>query len=834
VIGDSTFQAIVCRSGFVGAADRRAHADDVTTRIEALRAAGVHVFVVDDAADSSRSACGVAAWLAERGITGNLILVVGDEFGAIGSAVGRDSVLLVPQLARARVVSVGAEPGGAPPGVEHLGGGPDRLLELLDLQLARRISRRVPWIDEDPDWVVPLPDDPAMARAAEAIGTLSNGWAAVRGSREEGGTGSSPSFAVNGIYTHDPIPRLLPGPVWTQLTVHGGRPDRRVLDLRTGMLVRESTDATALRSVRFVSAARRSALALRAEAAPLALEPGEPAVSEADGAVLDHERRDDARLVRSRDPAGGGGIGVAIRDRCAAVEDRQLVERIGAWVADAEHPPRWDTVADALAEVDAIGFDQLAAEHRSAWAQRWSDANVTIDGDPEAQLAVRFALFHLLSAAPDEGEAAVGARGLTGPAYGGHVFWDADVYVLPALAALRPAAARAMLEYRIRRLPEARAAARTQRRRGARFPWESAHDGTDVTPPDALGRGGERIPIRTGPREEHIVADIAWAAGEYAAWSGDHDFLVGAGRNLLVDTARYWASRVRIDAGGRGHIDGVMGPDEYHEVVDDNAFTNVMARWNLRRAAQLVEADHGVGVAAVAEAADWRRSAEALVDGWDPSRRLHEQFAGYWELEPLLIAAVAAPPIAVDVLLGPDRVRGSQLIKQADVLMLHHLVPDEVEPGSLATDLAFYEPRTAHGSSLSPAIHASLLARAGRPDDALQLFRLAARLDLDDVTGTTAGGLHLATMGGIWQALAYGFLGLRPGRDALGIDPCLPTSWAALELRLRVGGHPVSVHAERSTVTVTCDEPLAVRIGCRPPTVCSSPGQTFALGDEQT
>ena len=203
----------------------------------------------------------------------------------------------------------------------------------------------------------------------------------------------------------------------------------------------------------------------------------------------------------------------------------------------------------------------------------------------------------------------------------------------------------------------------------------------------------------------------------------------------------------------------MIGPDEYHEDVDDNAFTNVMARWNLRRGADLADE-----LGLVADAAGWRQIAASLVDGWDAERRLYEQFAGYWSLEPLLIDQVAEPPVAADVLLGGARVRGSQLIKQADVLMLHHLVPDEVEPGSLRPNLSFYEARTAHGSSLSPAIHAALLARGGEPDRALVPFRMAARLDLDDLTGTTSGGLHLATMGGLWQALAYGFCGLRPGR----------------------------------------------------------------------
>jgi trehalose/maltose hydrolase-like predicted phosphorylase len=181
------------------------------------------------------------------------------------------------------------------------------------------------------------------------------------------------------------------------------------------------------------------------------------------------------------------------------------------------------------------------------------------------------------------------------------------------------------------------------------------------------------------------------------------------------------------------------------------------------------------------------------------------------------------------LMLGPERVARSQLVKQADVLMLHHLIPDEVVPGSLARCLDFYEPRTVHGSSLSPAIHASLLARAGEPDQALALLRLAARIDLDDLSGTTSGGLHLAAMGGLWQALAWGFLGLRARGGVLWIDPRLPAAWNALALRFRVFGNPVTVRAEPGGVTVACAVPMRVRIADRAPVRCEPPGATFTV-----
>jgi trehalose/maltose hydrolase-like predicted phosphorylase len=448
-----------------------------------------------------------------------------------------------------------------------------------------------------------------------------------------------------------------------------------------------------------------------------------------------------------------------------------------------------------------------------------------IDGDPAAELAARYAVFHLLSAAPDSGEAAVGARGLTGTAYAGHVFWDADVFVLPALVAIRPSAARAMIEYRLRRLPAARAEALAAGLRGARFPWESGRDGTDVTPHQVIGADGAPLIITTGSHEEHIVADVAWAAAHYASWTGDTGFLGGAGRPLLVETARYWASRIQTDTDGSGHIRSVIGPDEYHQSVDDNAYTNVMARWNLRQGAALLKETGDTD-----EASEWQALAEDLVDGWDARSGLYEQFTGYFDLEPLLMSEVGPPPFAADMLLGARRVGSSQLIKQADVLMLHHLVPEELTEGSLGPCLDFYEPRTAHGSSLSPAISASLLARAGEPERALALFRLAARLDLDDITGTTVDGLHLATMGGVWQALAFGFLGMAAEQGGLAIRPNLPGAWHALALRLRFAGQPIGVRAEPDHVTVTCLEPLLVHVADQGATWCTPGTTTIALG----
>jgi trehalose/maltose hydrolase-like predicted phosphorylase len=231
-----------------------------------------------------------------------------------------------------------------------------------------------------------------------------------------------------------------------------------------------------------------------------------------------------------------------------------------------------------------------------------------------------------------------------------------------------------------------------------------------------------------------------------------------------------------------------------------------MARWNLRRAA----AEPGV---TDEERRRWLGLAEAIVDGYHAENGLYEQFAGFFELEPLIAAEIAPRrPYPGEILLPMERLHHSQVVKQTDVLMLHHLVPDEVAPGSLEPNLAFYEPRTTHGSSLSPAIHASLFARVGRFDDALSYLRMSALLDLDNITGSTRSGLHLATMGGVWQTLAFGFAGLRAVGGTLTVDPRVPPALDALEVRVRFRGTPVAVRASADELELRTQGRLAASV----------------------
>jgi trehalose/maltose hydrolase-like predicted phosphorylase len=761
-----------------------------------------------DRSDSMRWAL---THLAERGIGPGLLLIAGSQFGPIGRVPGEDTKLLLPGTGRATAISVGAEPAGVPASVLHRPGGPAAFLDVLGA-LIGRLERGVPDLDDDPSWTLRLPARPDRDRVDETLTTLADGRFGTRGVREEGQDRAAPVLA-GGIYTGlNAAERLLAGPDWLKLRWQAGAAvsDERMLDLRTGLLARCRRDENGeFRSLRVVAAARPGVVGLRAEAVGglsadrLSLPPG------ADGDCGRREGFEWARVLA--DPAGG--VAAAACQHSSRGGGRTRLERWAAYVADPRRAPTAGQAIERLRATASVPFTALLAEQRATWAARWADGDVLIPDDPELQLCARFALFHLHSSVPGRGEAGVGARGLSGPGYAGHVFWDADVFVLPALAAVRPAAARAMLEYRLRRMPRAKDFARATGRSGCRFPWESGRDGADVTP-RFCEVGGQQVPVRTGQAEEHIVADVAWAAWHYSAWTGDEAFLAGAGSPLLIETARYWISRARLDHDGRAHIYGVSGPDEYHTPVDDNAFTNVLARWNLRRAADLA---HRVpGLIEADEIRTWRSVADSLVDGYDADTGVYEQFAGYNRLQQLLPASLGRVPLAADSVLGAGRIAETQIIKQADVLMAYHLLPDEMPAGTLKANLDFYGPRTAHGSSLSPAIHAALLARAGLPDEALNWLRLAARLDLDDLTGTTATGLHLATFGGLWQAIALGFAGLRGDHGVLRIDPHLPSAWSMLTLRLRFRGRAVTVTASHDWVSVACSAPISVALADGP------------------
>jgi trehalose/maltose hydrolase-like predicted phosphorylase len=471
----------------------------------------------------------------------------------------------------------------------------------------------------------------------------------------------------------------------------------------------------------------------------------------------------------------------------------------------------------ALTRSRALGWRAVLAAHEAAWDARWAVSDVLIEGDAQSQQAVRFAVYHLTSAAnPDDERVSIGARGLTGDAYFGHVFWDTEIYLLPFYTAVWPEAARAMLMYRFHTLPGARAKAAHFGFKGALYAWESADTGMETTPERVVGPDGTPIEILTGQMEHHISADIAYAVWQYWRATGDDDFFLRAGAEILLETARFWASRAVVEADGRRHIRHVIGPDEYHEDVDDNAFTNVMARWNIARALEAMDLlrvrwpDHATALQEKlalgdAEVADWRDAIERIVTGLDPATGIYEQFAGFHALEPLDLANYADRTVPIDVVIGRERTQRSQVVKQSDVVALIALLPEEFPGATAETNFRHYEPRCAHGSSLSAGFHALVAARLGDAKMALHFLRQTAALDLE-LDPNSAGGVRIAGLGALWQAVILGFAGLDLMGDTLAIDPKLPPQWRSLSFRVRWRGRTAAIRVAGRTVQATLME----------------------------
>ena len=474
--------------------------------------------------------------------------------------------------------------------------------------------------------------------------------------------------------------------------------------------------------------------------------------------------------------------------------------------------------SERLKEAVGTGVSTLLERSARAWADRWATADVEITGDEETQRKARFAIYHLIGCAnPEDEYASAGARSLTGERYKGHVFWDTEIFVLPFFVYTHPPSARALLMYRYHTLPAAREKARSLGYRGALYAWESTDTGEDVTPPFVYNSAGERLEILTGSQEHHISSDIAYGIWQYWRATQDEGFFLEAGAEMLLEVARFWASRAERGEDGRYHVQKVIGPDEFHEHADDNAYTNLMAQWVLRRGRQTVEwlrthhPDRWRALSArigfeEAELMAWGAVAEGLVDNLDPETGLFEQHRGYFDLEHIDLRDFEPRTKPMDVLLGWSRLTRSQIIKQADVIMLLFLLGDEYPREVHQANFRFYEPRTSHDSSLSPSFHALAAARSGDLETAKRYFERAANLDLDFARGVTAaGGVHIAALGGMWHALIFGFGGMFVETEGPRFEPHVPEGWQMLRFSVLWRGSQLRVAAADHGADVTSE-----------------------------
>lgn len=459
------------------------------------------------------------------------------------------------------------------------------------------------------------------------------------------------------------------------------------------------------------------------------------------------------------------------------------------------------------------GFEALLDTQRSYLDDFWDRSDVQVRGNPAVQQAVRWNLFQLIQAAGRAEGTGIPAKGLTGSAYEGHYFWDTDIYVLPFLIYTAPRIARNLLRFRHRLLDHARRRAREVSQRGGLFPWRTIN--------------GEEASAyyEAGTAQYHINADIVYALRKYVEATGDTELRDTLGAEILVETARLWQDLgfYRDNGEGTFHIYGVTGPDEYTTLVNDNTYTNVMARSNLRFAAEVVGAVRSgdpdryatlhreTGVTAD-EITEWERAADAMFVPYDQVRGIHPQDTNFLDKEVWDFAATPRDKYPLLLHFHPLVIYRFQVIKQADIVMAMFLLSHEFSRQQKQRNFDYYDPLTTGDSSLSPCIQSVIAAELGYEDKAIEYFRNAVFMDLADVAGNTADGVHVASAGGVWLATVYGFGGLRDSDGQLSFDPRLPLAWDGLRFPLRVRGRRLDVDVTHDAVTyeLTGDEALTI------------------------
>jgi kojibiose phosphorylase len=713
--------------------------------------------------------------------------------------------------------------------------------------------------------------DPGAERGVEAALTVSNGAFGVRAALEEGNPASNPIMIVAGVYVPADSPAQqtllsLPDPASVRVSIDGRQLDMasvetvshvRTLDMagaelhRAWTFVDDAGRTWRWESTRLASAANvdrylyRVVLTLSdGAAAYVTLDPPDAFV-ERYGRAVSREPQQAVTVAHAIPAPPLGSLEVVRRVEAASVEPAGAPTRVRV---EPGAPLRMEMVASLHREAaerpqsERQPFDELLRRHQDAWRERWSIADVTIDGNDELQRAVRFALYHLLSAATEDGgRTSISARNLSGEAYHGHVFWDTEVFVLPPLTFTRPDAARSCLAYRNRTLTAAKERARALGYQGALYAWESTDTGQDRTPHSVVLPDGSALRILNGEQEHHISAAVPYALMKYWRATGDDAFMRDYGAEILLQCALFWCSRASPGDGGY-EIRNVIGPDEYHTGVDNDAYTNAMAAWVLREAAAYLAeveaqepavADALRGRAGIARGTgqEWRRIAEALVRSTFRDNGIVEQFDGFFALEEVDVARYRRAGVPIDIAMGPAAIQRMRAVKQADVLMSAALLPGAWSEAALRRNFAYYEPLTAHTSSLSPSVHAMLAAWLRDDERCRTYLEQTARIDLGDRFRGAAGGVHIAALGGLWQAVIFGLVGFSFDEASVAFDPFLPRGIDRLGCTLRWRGRLLRVRVDaggRVTVQVT-GMPCLVRVNCETRTASADASAVFGF-----
>lgn len=500
------------------------------------------------------------------------------------------------------------------------------------------------------------------------------------------------------------------------------------------------------------------------------------------------------------------------------------------------HRELFDRCRRTLDRVRDLGFAHFEQEQRRYLEDFWERSDVELPGLPAEQQATRWCLFQLAQAAARSDQWGIPAKGLTGSGYEGHYFWDTEVYVLPFLTFTSPAWARNALRFRVNLLPKARERAREMNQRGALFPWRTIN-GDEASAYYAAGTA-----------QYHIDADVAHAFATYRDIAGDQQFFDRDGVEVMVETARLWADlgfwRVHGEGDRHFHIHAVTGPDEYTTVVNNNLYTNVMARYNLRRAAQAVRdlaaRDRAAYERLVAdleltpdEPEEWEDCAQGMLIPKDDALGIHLQEDRFLEREVWDLARTPDEAFPLLLHFHPLVIYRFQVLKQADVVLALFLRSSDFTAEEKLADFRYYDPLTTGDSSLSAVVQSIIAAEVGHQGIALDYFRSGLFVDLADLHHNTSDGVHIASAGGVWASLVHGFGGMRYEEGEISFDPRLPRQWPELVFPLTVRGSRFRVRIVREAITLVLETGPELEVSVRGQRVrITAEGVTVPLADQ--
>lgn len=746
-------------------------------------------------------------------------------------------------------------------------------------------SGRTSRFEEEPWNVSESRVRPRRARYWETVFALSNGYMGLRGTHEEEDEAlegySYPGMFINGVYGYKPYQHPISFPGFAHrlhavlnladwrifnLTVDGERFSfgsgtvseyRRTLDMRRGIVERSLVWCSPkgrrvrIRSMRVVSMVRRHCAAVRYEVTPVDSECTIEVESKVRTTSVSGELGSGQMRLVDASPKHNGGlsarvetttgpfaIGMAFSHRfngdnleegewvqlgddvfartiTAAAKPGETVgvEKCAAFYSsiEAAEEKLVSLAADDADRAAADGFDNLVAEQEEFWARHWEIGDIEIEGSPADQQVLRFNLFHLWQSHPEDDNRSISANAITGDKYKGHVFWDTEMYLVPPFLYTRPELVRPLLMYRHSILDKARRRAAEMAGRGALYSWNSI--------------SGEECAVvfEASTAQYHLLCAIAFAVWRYVRNSGDTEFLYRYGAEVLVETARFlYDLGAFIPArGNKFCINTVCGPDEYGCGVNNNCYTNTMAQWHLRYAAEVLDRMAAESPAlferlstsvalAEEEPHEWRRAAEAMFIPYNRELGIHEQNDAFLYLDPVDMSRV---PRNTDIreTTHPLNLWRMQVLKQADVVLLMFVQGHQYSAEQKQANYEFYEPRTTHGSSLSACIHAIVAAELGQCEEAYAYFRESAMMDLHDFKDNTGGGIHAAALGGTWMAVVNGFGGMRDYPEGLRFTPRLPEAWSRLRFKVMYRGSRIEVDIGRDTTRFRLVEGPAVR-----------------------